>query len=103
MENIRVIKVILRAFELVSGLKINFAKSSFGAIGMPDLFQFTFCLFSGLLEGWWISWFAYKEGFFGVEVWINTRSLGSNGNRSAFQKPKEDWESRTSTHLILHC
>ena len=39
MENIRVIKVILRAFELVSGLKINFAKSSFGAIGMPDLWK----------------------------------------------------------------
>ena len=28
------IKAILRAFELVSGLKINFVKSSFGAFGM---------------------------------------------------------------------
>ncbi|KAL5137894.1 putative ribonuclease H protein [Glycine soja] len=36
MENIKAIKTILRAFELVSGLKINFAKSSFGAIGMSD-------------------------------------------------------------------
>ena len=31
MENVRAIKAILRAFELVSGLKINFAKSCFGA------------------------------------------------------------------------
>jgi len=34
MENVRAIKVILMNFELVSGLKINFAKSSFGVIGM---------------------------------------------------------------------
>jgi len=34
MANVRVIKVILRSFELVSGLKINFVKRSFGAIGM---------------------------------------------------------------------
>jgi len=32
MENTKAIKVILRTFEMVSGLKINFAKSSFGAI-----------------------------------------------------------------------
>ena len=31
MENVKTIKAILRSFELVSGLKINFAKSSFGA------------------------------------------------------------------------
>jgi len=30
------IKVILRTFEMVSGLKINFAKSSFGVIGMLE-------------------------------------------------------------------
>ena len=30
------IKAILRAFELVSGLKINFVKSSFGAFGMSE-------------------------------------------------------------------
>ena len=36
MENIKAIKAILRAFEMVSGLKINFAKSNFGAIGMPE-------------------------------------------------------------------
>ncbi|XP_028236879.1 uncharacterized protein LOC114416213 [Glycine soja] len=31
-----IIKYILRSFELASGLKINFAKSSFGAIGKSD-------------------------------------------------------------------
>ena len=31
MENVRAIKTILRVFEMVSGLKINFAKSDFGA------------------------------------------------------------------------
>ena len=36
MENVRAIKAMLRAFELVSGLKINFAKSNFGAFGVPD-------------------------------------------------------------------
>lgn len=36
MKNVRAIKVILRSFELVSGLKINFAKSSFGTIGMSE-------------------------------------------------------------------
>ena len=36
MENVKAIKVILRSFELVSGLKINFSKSSFGAIGMLE-------------------------------------------------------------------
>lgn len=36
MQNVKAIKAILRTFELVSGLKINFAKSSFGALGMSD-------------------------------------------------------------------
>ena len=36
MENVKAIKAILRSFELVSGLKINFAKSSFGAIEKPE-------------------------------------------------------------------
>ena len=36
MENIKAIKAILRTFELASDLKINFAKSCFGAIGMSD-------------------------------------------------------------------
>ena len=36
MENAKVIKAILRTFELVSGLKLNFTKNCFEAIGMPD-------------------------------------------------------------------
>jgi len=36
MDNVKAIKAILRTFELVSALKINFAKSSFGAFGMSD-------------------------------------------------------------------
>ena len=36
MENVKAIKAILRTFELVSGFKINFAKSCFEAIGMSD-------------------------------------------------------------------
>ncbi|KAH1203108.1 putative ribonuclease H protein [Glycine max] len=56
MENVRVVKVILRSFEMVSGSKINFAKSQFGAIGQSgdwctsaaaylncDLLQLPFC------------------------------------------------------------
>lgn len=33
MSNVKAIKAMLRSFELVSGLKINFAKSSFGVFG----------------------------------------------------------------------
>ena len=33
LANVKAIEVMLRSFELVSGLKINFAKSKFGAIG----------------------------------------------------------------------
>lgn len=37
MLNVKTIKALLRSFELVSGLKINFAKSCFGAIGKSEL------------------------------------------------------------------
>jgi len=33
MKNVKTIKSMLRSFELASGLKINFSKNSFGAIG----------------------------------------------------------------------
>lgn len=36
MENVRAIKAMLRAFELVSGLKINFAKSNCRAFGLSN-------------------------------------------------------------------
>ena len=39
MENVKTIKVVLRSFELASGLKINFAKSTFGAFGQTDLWK----------------------------------------------------------------
>jgi len=34
MENVRAIKVMLSSFEPVLGIKINFAKSHFGVMGM---------------------------------------------------------------------
>ena len=36
MDNVTALKVILRSFEMVSCLRINFAKSQFGAIGQPE-------------------------------------------------------------------
>ena len=36
MENVRAVKVILKRFEMVSRLRINFAKSQFGAIGQLE-------------------------------------------------------------------
>ena len=36
MSNVKAIKVMLRSFELVSGLKINFAKSCFGEVFVVD-------------------------------------------------------------------
>ncbi|KAH1221930.1 putative ribonuclease H protein [Glycine max] len=39
MANVRAIKAILRVFELASGLKINFAKSGFGAFGATETWQ----------------------------------------------------------------
>ncbi|XP_006596884.1 uncharacterized protein [Glycine max] len=63
MANVKTVKVILRSFELVSGLRINFAKSKFGAIGQSEewclhaanylsyaLLQFPFC-YLGILIG----------------------------------------------------
>ena len=56
MANVKTVKVTLRSFELVSGLRTNFAKSKFGAIGQSEewclhaannlncaLLQFPFC------------------------------------------------------------
>lgn len=39
MANVRAIKAMLRVFELASGLKINFAKSGFGAFGVMESWQ----------------------------------------------------------------
>ncbi|KAL5180969.1 putative ribonuclease H protein [Glycine soja] len=39
MENVKTIKAVLRSFELASGLKINFANSTFGAFGQTDLWK----------------------------------------------------------------
>ncbi|KAH1212619.1 putative ribonuclease H protein [Glycine max] len=39
MENVKTIKAVLRSFELASDLKINFAKSIFGAFGQTDLWK----------------------------------------------------------------
>ena len=36
MENVRALKATLRAFELISGLKINYAKSCFGDFGVSN-------------------------------------------------------------------
>ena len=36
MKNVKTIKLILRAFELSSGLKINYGKSSFGVLGQSE-------------------------------------------------------------------
>ena len=36
MENVSLIKAMLRSYEMVSGLRINFAKSQFGAIGQSQ-------------------------------------------------------------------
>ena len=56
MENVKAVKVILRSFEMVSGLRINFANSQFEAVGQSEdwclyaaaylncaLLQFPFC------------------------------------------------------------
>ena len=36
MDNVTLIKAMLRSYEMVSGLRINFAKSHFGAIGQTQ-------------------------------------------------------------------
>ena len=36
MDNVNVVKAILRSYEMVFGLRINFAKSQFGAIGQSE-------------------------------------------------------------------
>ena len=39
MANVKAIKAMLRVFELASGLKINFAKSGFGAFGVMEAWK----------------------------------------------------------------
>ena len=36
MDNVKAVKAILRSYEMVSGLRINFSKSQFGAIGQSE-------------------------------------------------------------------
>ena len=37
MDNVKAVKAILRSYEMVSGLRINFVKSQFGAIGQSKV------------------------------------------------------------------
>ena len=36
LDNVKAVKIILRSSEMVSGLRINFPKSQFGAIGQSE-------------------------------------------------------------------
>ena len=67
MENVKAIKIILRTFELASGLKINFAKSYFGAFGETDQWkqQATKYLNCGLL--------AFPLVYLGIPIGANLR------------------------------
>jgi len=51
-DNVLAIKAILRIFELVSGLKINFHKSKVGSVGISHLDRFIYskCLNCCLMD-----------------------------------------------------
>jgi len=73
-QNVLVIKAMLRSFELVSGLRVNFHKSTVGAVGVSDLDLrvFSNCLNSRLM---------------GLPFKYLGMPIGGNPGRSVFWNP----------------
>ena len=69
MENVRAIKAMLRAFELVSGLKINFAKSHFGAFGVSDQWKIMAANYLNC------SLMSFPFTYLGVPIGVNPRRI----------------------------
>ena len=69
MENVRAIKAMLRAFELVSGLKINFVKSHFGAFGVPDQWKIMAANYLNC------SLMSFPFTYLGVPIGVNPRRI----------------------------
>jgi len=67
MENVKAIKAILRAFELVSGLKINFAKCSFGAFGVSEQWKVDAANYLNC------SWMSFPFTYLGVPIGAKPR------------------------------
>lgn len=86
MPNVKAIKAMLRSFELVSDLKINFAKSSFGAFGRSD--QWVRSVAGYLIYRFLSLPFSY-QGIIGAnprhsEIWDSITSISVSGNRETY-------------------
>ena len=68
MENVRAIKAMLKIFKLVSGLKINFAKSGFGAFGVLGMWE------NEATEYLNCSLLTFPFSYLGVPIGANPRS-----------------------------
>ena len=104
MENVEAIKVMLRSFELVSGLKINFAKSSFGAFGVSAQWKHLAAKYLNC------SLMAFPFVYLGIPIGANPRHIPHSPNswRSELQLAslhkrrialrKALWAARAGSH-----
>ncbi|KAH1209959.1 hypothetical protein GmHk_15G044354 [Glycine max] len=91
MENVRCAKCMLRSFELVSGLKINFHKIKLATIGGDGDFisRATTYLNYGLVEGPYV--------YLGIPISANPR------NEAIATKSKERWKVFIKVRLNVDC
>ncbi|KAL5184207.1 hypothetical protein HKD37_17G047952 [Glycine soja] len=82
LENVQVLKAILRTFEVVSGLKINFAKSSFGAFGKDDQWR---QMAANYLN---CSQLALPFVYLGIPIGANPRRAYSHNGKTLHQQIK---------------
>jgi len=67
MENVKAVKAILRSFEMVSRMRINFAKSQFGAIGQSE----DWCLYAAAYLNCALLHFHFC--YLGLSIGVNLR------------------------------
>jgi len=71
VENLWALKALLRGFEMVSGLKINFFKSSLIGVNVPEEFMGMACDFLNCSQG------SLPFKYLGLPVGANPRSLAT--------------------------
>ncbi|KAH1247510.1 hypothetical protein GmHk_06G017402 [Glycine max] len=83
MDNVKAVKAILRSYEMVSGLRINFSKSHFGAIGQSE----EWCCFAADYLNFAMLQFPFC--YLGLPIGINPRRkvVGWRGLEGEPQKP----------------
>ncbi|KAH1246079.1 ATPase family AAA domain-containing protein 1-A [Glycine max] len=102
-KNVKTIKSMLRSFELASGLKINFAKSCFGAIGKSDQWrkeaaEYLNCSMLSMPFLIWVSplgltrdVFNWRRPLFDSEIAMADGFLGEIAQREIHPQREDNW------------